>query len=75
MQVLDKNPSGKYMSPSSPSLSLLPVVREVIPGNENVKKNEIRERVKEVQRSALKALSVGGSSYTALSQVAKTIEG
>ncbi|KAG4980847.1 hypothetical protein JHK82_034095 [Glycine max] len=51
------------------------MVREVIPGNENVKKNEIRERVKEVQRSALKALSVGGSSYTALSQVAKTIEG
>lgn len=51
------------------------MVREVLQGDENVKSNGIRERVKEVQRSALKALSVGGSSYTALSQVAKTIEG
>lgn len=51
------------------------MVREVIPSrDESVKSNRVRERVKEVQRSAAKALSEGGSSYVALSHVAKTIE-
>ncbi|KAG5032722.1 hypothetical protein AAZX31_06G223400 [Glycine max] len=51
------------------------MVREIIQGDENGKSNGIRERVKETQRSAVKALSEGGSSYVALSQVAKIIEG
>ncbi|XP_027355297.1 anthocyanidin 3-O-glucosyltransferase 5-like [Abrus precatorius] len=44
------------------------MVREVIEG-------PMRERVREVQRSAVEALSKGGSSFTAMSQLAKTIEG
>ncbi|KAL2327629.1 hypothetical protein Fmac_021056 [Flemingia macrophylla] len=49
------------------------MVKEVIPGDESGKPNRVRERVKEMQQSALNALSEGGSSYAALSQVAKTI--
>ncbi|KAK7313057.1 hypothetical protein VNO77_37418 [Canavalia gladiata] len=51
------------------------MVRQVITDDENVKSNPIRERVKEIQRSAVKALSKGGSSYVALSNLAETIEG
>ncbi|KAK7317706.1 hypothetical protein RJT34_02152 [Clitoria ternatea] len=49
------------------------LVREVIGQNEKVKSNPVRRRVKEIQHSAVSALSKGGSSYVALSQVAKTI--
>ncbi|KAK7313056.1 hypothetical protein VNO77_37417 [Canavalia gladiata] len=51
------------------------MVRKVITGDENVKSNPLRDKVKEIQRGALKALSEGGSSYAAMSQVAKAIEG
>ncbi|CAJ1978551.1 unnamed protein product [Sphenostylis stenocarpa] len=39
-----------------------------------ITENGIRERVKEVQHGAMKSLCVGGSSYAALSGVAKAIE-
>ncbi|KAK7405274.1 hypothetical protein VNO78_06474 [Psophocarpus tetragonolobus] len=52
------------------------MVREVVQGDdENAKTNRVRERMKDVQRSAIKASSEGGSSYVALSHVAKTIVG
>ncbi|XP_020232576.1 anthocyanidin 3-O-glucosyltransferase 5 [Cajanus cajan] len=49
-------------------------VREVIPDDQSLTSNSVRERVKEMQQSALNALSEDGSSYVALSHVAKTIE-
>ena len=51
------------------------MVREVVPSDEGVKRNRIRERMKEVQQSAVKAMCEGGSSHVALSNVAKIIEG
>ncbi|XP_061368723.1 anthocyanidin 3-O-glucosyltransferase 5-like [Gastrolobium bilobum] len=51
------------------------MVRQIIQVDENVKSNPIREKAKEIKRSAMIALSKGGSSYTAFSQVAKIIEG
>jgi len=42
---------------------------------ESVKSNRVRERMKEVQQSGMKALSEGGSSYVALSKIANTIAG
>ncbi|XP_027917076.1 anthocyanidin 3-O-glucosyltransferase 5-like [Vigna unguiculata] len=51
------------------------MVREVIEGVEGVKGNRVRERVKELQKSAMKAVSKGGSSYVALSQLANRIAG
>ncbi|KAL2327628.1 hypothetical protein Fmac_021055 [Flemingia macrophylla] len=50
------------------------MLREVIPGDESRKTNRVRERVKEMQQIALNAVSEGGSSYAALSHVAKTIK-
>jgi len=41
--------------------------------DQNGKRNHVRDRVKEVKVSADKALCQGGSSYTALSHVAKII--
>nr|KYP50080.1 Anthocyanidin 3-O-glucosyltransferase 5 [Cajanus cajan] len=51
------------------------MVREVIPDDQSLTSNSVRERVKEMQQSALNALSEGGSSYVELSAVAKSIEG
>ncbi|BAT74895.1 hypothetical protein LR48_Vigan02g165400 [Vigna angularis] len=51
------------------------MVREVIEGVESVKGNHVRERVKEVQQSAMKALSKGGSSLVALSHLVNIISG
>ncbi|KAG6729724.1 hypothetical protein I3842_01G045200 [Carya illinoinensis] len=47
-------------------------VRQIMEDKEG--KNEIRARVKELKYSAEKALSKGGSSYTALSRLAQQIE-
>ncbi|XVF61982.1 hypothetical protein PTKIN_Ptkin08bG0179500 [Pterospermum kingtungense] len=44
------------------------MVRKVMVGKEG---HVMRERVKELNNSAEKALSMGGSSYNSLSQVAK----
>lgn len=49
------------------------LVRKVILVDQNGKRNHVRERVKEVRVSAEKALLQGGSSYNALSHVAKII--
>jgi len=49
------------------------LLRKVILVDHNGKSNHVRERVKEVRVSAEKALCQGGSSYTALSHVAKII--
>ena len=38
------------------------------------KRNPIRERVKEIKQSAMEALSKGGSSYVALSEVVETMK-
>ncbi|CAJ1978549.1 unnamed protein product [Sphenostylis stenocarpa] len=51
------------------------MVRKVIEGEDSVKSNRIRKRVREVQEGAMKAMSMDGSSYSALSHVAKAIEG
>ncbi|KAK7368252.1 hypothetical protein VNO80_10276 [Phaseolus coccineus] len=51
------------------------MVREVIQSEESVKRNRVRERMKEVQQSGMKALLEGGSSYVALSKIANTIAG
>ncbi|XP_061369800.1 anthocyanidin 3-O-glucosyltransferase 5-like [Gastrolobium bilobum] len=50
-------------------------VREIMEVDREGKPNPIRERVKELKRSAMKAVSVNGSSYTALSEVAKRCKG
>jgi len=49
------------------------LVRKVILVDQNGKSNHVRERVKEVKISADKALCQGGSSYNALSHVARII--
>ncbi|KAJ1442394.1 UDP-glycosyltransferase family, conserved site [Sesbania bispinosa] len=52
------------------------MVREVIQvDHENGRSNHVRERVREINGSAEKALSQSGSSFAALSQVAKIIGG
>lgn len=49
------------------------LVRNVFLLEQNGKRNHVRERVREIKISAEKALSQGGSSYTALSEVANMI--
>ncbi|XP_061374485.1 anthocyanidin 3-O-glucosyltransferase 5-like [Gastrolobium bilobum] len=48
------------------------MVRQIMVVDESLKDNPIRERVKQVKHSAMKALSKGGSSYAALFQLAAT---
>ena len=51
------------------------LVRQIMEMKRDAKPNPIRERMKELKHSALKAVSKGGSSYIALSDVAKQCEG